>query len=315
MIREQKYQAGIAGLLLIAFMNFSLQSCATMRSQAPASAALKCGAGGALAGAAAGAALDSENRLRGALIGGLAGGLLGAGSCYFIASYRNQEVKGYQATKKVSGYNPSEGNVVRLTDLSLNPDTVTPGGQTVTKATYYVMTPNQNQDTPVTETWSVLKEEVIDNTPQFRPIGNFSNSITVKPGTRQSDGEIPLQSDAQEGSYLITLKVTQGALSDQKDANFTVTRDRALARAAGSKAAISAQAEHYFVASKIAAKGNVRAGPGKNYKVIGTISRGDRFPLLDKASSTGGRSGTWYKVRLDDGREAWIQESLGTVEK
>jgi curli biogenesis system outer membrane secretion channel CsgG len=48
---------------------------------------------------------------------------------------------------------------------------------------------------------------------------------------------------------------------------------------------------------------NVRSGPGTGNPVLGTVRRGDRLPIL-------GESGSWYQIRLPDGREGWIYNKL-----
>ncbi|RMF93533.1 MAG: SH3 domain-containing protein, partial [Nitrospinota bacterium] len=48
---------------------------------------------------------------------------------------------------------------------------------------------------------------------------------------------------------------------------------------------------------------NVRAGPGTEYDIVATASRGERYPILEEA-------GNWYKIRLKDGGEGWIYAGL-----
>ena len=52
---------------------------------------------------------------------------------------------------------------------------------------------------------------------------------------------------------------------------------------------------------------NIRSGPGTSYDPIGTVSRGERFPVLSTQQG-------WYQIRLDDGRAGWIYESIVTVQ-
>lgn len=309
------FQGAVAVLSIVAVTSLSLPGCATLQNQSPSSAALSCGAGGAALGAAAGALLDSGNPLRGALIGALAGGLLGAGSCYFIASYENREVRDYQATKATADYDPSQGDIVKLTDMSLRPSSVIPGSKMSVNSNYYVMSPNADQDLSITETWSVSREELINGVPQLQPIGSFSSSKTIKPGTRESSGEIPLQNDAQEGAYVVNLRVTHGTQSDERSAKFAVARNLAAADVSGSKA-VATERERIFIASKIKGVGNLREGPSRTKKVVATVSQGERFVILDsEITGTDRMASVWYKVRLDDGREAWIHSSVGAVEE
>lgn len=60
-----------------------------------------------------------------------------------------------------------------------------------------------------------------------------------------------------------------------------------------------------FVAAKAA---NLRAGPGPNHAIVGTLAAGNRYPIVGRTSDRGG----WYKIRLDDGREVWVGKTLGS---
>lgn len=314
-MQTRRFQIAVVGLSIAALTVSGLPGCATLKNYSPRSAALACGAGGAALGAAAGAALARSDPLVGALVGAVAGGLLGAGSCYFITAYQNREVRDYQATKRMSDYDPSQGEVVKLTDLSVRPSSVSPGSKMSVNSTYYIMSPEAGQDLPVTETWSVSREEIVNGVPQLQSIGNFSSQKTIKPGTRESSGEIPLQNDAQEGAYVVNLQVTRGPHRDKRSAEFTVTRNLVAANLSGSKAAAT-EPERYFVATKINGIGSLREGPSRTEEIVATISQGERFEILStKETGIGRKSATWHKVRLDDGREAWIHSSLGVVQQ
>jgi hypothetical protein len=64
----------------------------------------------------------------------------------------------------------------------------------------------------------------------------------------------------------------------------------------------------YFVASKVAGSGSLRAGPGASHNVVGTIATGERHPIVDRAHPN---DQTWYKIRLDGGAEVWVAAALG----
>lgn len=53
---------------------------------------------------------------------------------------------------------------------------------------------------------------------------------------------------------------------------------------------------------------NIRSGPGTNYSVVSTASRGDRFLLAD-------RSADWYKVFLNGGGTGWVVSWLVEVDQ
>ena len=48
---------------------------------------------------------------------------------------------------------------------------------------------------------------------------------------------------------------------------------------------------------------NVRSGPGTSHAILGSVKRGERLALL-------GESGSWFQIRLPDGRVGWIYNKL-----
>jgi uncharacterized protein YgiM (DUF1202 family) len=51
---------------------------------------------------------------------------------------------------------------------------------------------------------------------------------------------------------------------------------------------------------------NLRKGPGTSYKIVGNIKKGTSLKILEV-------NGGWLRVRLDDGRSAWVSK-LATSE-
>ena len=69
--------------------------------------------------------------------------------------------------------------------------------------------------------------------------------------------------------------------------------------------------QRYFVASNVATRGTVREGPGSGFRVIAEIEKNDRFIIIQTQTPQGSQS-SWHKIRLDDGREGWVNSALGT---
>ena len=69
--------------------------------------------------------------------------------------------------------------------------------------------------------------------------------------------------------------------------------------------------QRYFVASKVATRGTVREGPGSGFRVIAEMEKNDRFIILQTQTPQGSQS-SWHKIRLDDGREGWVNSALGS---
>jgi len=199
----------------------------------PGTAALACGLGGAAVGAAIGGA--AGRNWQGALIGAAAGALLAATTCFAIADYQSRQVRGYGETGQAIGYQPGQGDVVRITRYELVPAAVAPGGQIAFNATYYVMTPTPDQDVPITETRTLLVRD--PGTNQYREVGRAPAQVTVKPGTRQSDGKIPVGSGVAEGNYQLLFEVSKNGVKDTQALPITVTRDRTVLAAPVNQAA------------------------------------------------------------------------------
>ena len=50
---------------------------------------------------------------------------------------------------------------------------------------------------------------------------------------------------------------------------------------------------------------NIRSGPGTNYSILTTLSKGEEVKGL-------GKQGKWYQVQLSDGRVGWVYATLVT---
>jgi hypothetical protein len=83
-----------------------------------------------------------------------------------------------------------------------------------------------------------------------------------------------------------------------------------VASVASATEASKATRHRFFLASKAVGAGSLRDGPGSGFKIVGQIQNGERFPLLDVVAPHGSAV-TWYKLRLDDGREAWVSSAVG----
>jgi N-acetylmuramoyl-L-alanine amidase len=49
--------------------------------------------------------------------------------------------------------------------------------------------------------------------------------------------------------------------------------------------------------------GNIRSGAGDNYSLIATVKQGDKLIVI-------GESGEWFNVRLENGQEGWIKNTV-----
>jgi uncharacterized protein YgiM (DUF1202 family) len=69
--------------------------------------------------------------------------------------------------------------------------------------------------------------------------------------------------------------------------------------------------QRYFVATNVTTRGTVREGPGSGFRVIAEIEKNDRFIIIQTQTPQGSQS-LWHKLRLDDGREGWVNSALGS---
>jgi hypothetical protein len=292
--------------------------CAGMSTRTKA--AIYCGAGGALVGAAAGAAIDQNNRGVGALIGALIGAAAGAGACFAIASYKNSEVADYQKTSQEINYQPSSGDVVNITEYSISPVPARPGEKVEFSAEYYVMTPNPDKEITVTETRTIKFFD--QESGKYKELGHSSNKITMKPGTRRSDGSINLNNATPEGNYILALAVENNGKKAESEKQLIVSSQppsvayqvpNEETKETSSNVTVSSSKDitQYFVV--MSETTDLHSGAGTNFQVLKQISNGERYPILETIQNPN-ESYSWYRIRLDDGKEGWVNGTSGKIE-
>ncbi|MCI8336531.1 MAG: SH3 domain-containing protein [Peptococcaceae bacterium] len=55
---------------------------------------------------------------------------------------------------------------------------------------------------------------------------------------------------------------------------------------------------------------NVRGGAGTTYAKVGSVKKGEKYTLLETKSGT---DGSWYKIKLSDGKEGWVSSQYAKV--
>ncbi|HYL82260.1 MAG TPA: glycine zipper domain-containing protein [Candidatus Acidoferrum sp.] len=157
---------------------------------------------GAGAGAAGGALLGGliGHNTTGVVVGGLAGALAGGAIGYYLD---RQDKTAAQAAAD-TGYQPSQGIVVRVDQVMADPSAVVPGGTEHLGVTYTILTPTLNQTVQVSETREVRYNGALVANPisQFtRPNGTFTSALPIT-----------LPANAGRGTYEVTTTVTVGTL-------------------------------------------------------------------------------------------------------
>ena len=170
------------------------------------------GAGvGAATGAVAGALLGSKgSKTEMAILGGLAGALAGG----LIGHYAYDQKRTKDETAKNYNYDPSQGKLIRIEDVSVVPATVSPGDTIELKMTYALLGIGSGKEADITEIREIRYEGEIYGKPQInvsRADGTYSTSIPLT-----------LPSDAKKGKYNVITTVQSSYVSDSKELSFQI---------------------------------------------------------------------------------------------
>ncbi|MBI4573223.1 MAG: glycine zipper 2TM domain-containing protein [candidate division NC10 bacterium] len=193
------------GLVLIMVVTLGLSGCATIEENPKTAVGTGVGAaGGALLGGLIGRSTT------GVVVGGLLGALAGGA----IGHYMDRQDRTAAQAKAQTGYQPSQGTLVRVERVQAEPAAISPGGTVNLGATYSVLTPNPNQTVSVNETREVRHDGVLVANPTTafaRPNGTFTSALPVA-----------LPASAARGTYEVTTTVTVGDRSSRGIATFVV---------------------------------------------------------------------------------------------
>ena len=185
-------------------------------------------AGGALGGAIIGGLIggDWKGAGVGAAIGGSIGFAYAWGKCLSLYStLKSTQTAGYQETAKKTGYNQSQGDVVKIQGFAVNPASVAQGGSVKLNGSYYVMAPPDRKEIKVTETRIVKYFDPSKN--EYVDLGQVDQQVTAAPGTRTADGSFDIPKDVPEGRYKIAFIVNAEGKSDMVERELNVRKGTA----------------------------------------------------------------------------------------
>lgn len=205
---------GVSKRILTGVLAVCLNACTTGELK-DASAVTVCtvGAGGA---ALLACRLVTGETKRGCIYAALAAAAAGGFACYFKFAYKNTELRDYETTKRQTRYRPTMGTTLKIVSLSATPARVGPGDVTTISAIYSVMTPDAEQDVPVTEVWEF---HAGDRKPEA-----VSKEVIVKPGTRQAESKVSVPKNAPAGSYGISFSArVPGEVMDKTATVLTIS--------------------------------------------------------------------------------------------
>jgi hypothetical protein len=194
----------------------SLAGCATNGYYDPARSAGAGALGGAATGAAVGSIIGAAtgSPATGAWVGAAAGGVLGAVGGYLYAEHRNSQARSSQAAAQAYNYTPTQGNVVSIDRVDVNPSRVGAGQQVQLGMTYTILTPD-NRPAAVT----LVREVRLGGNMVGQP---YQTTVNNANGTYSDQVAYSLPGNATRGTYTVTSRINSNYGSDQRDGSFTV---------------------------------------------------------------------------------------------
>ena len=185
---------GTAGLMIVVLvLTLGLSGCATIEDN-PKTAV------GAGVGAAAGAVLGGliGRNTTGVVIGGLLGGLAGG----VIGQYLDRQDRTRAQAATAVGYDPAQGDVVRVEQVQASPTAVSAGGTVHLLVTYTVLAPQADRVVTVRETREVRHHGTL--------VANPTTEFQRQGGTYTSSLPVTLPRSAVRGTYEVSTSVVVG---------------------------------------------------------------------------------------------------------
>jgi outer membrane lipoprotein SlyB len=161
------------------------------------------GAGGALIGGLASGGT-------GAVIGGLAGVLAGG----VIGNLLDRQQRTRAATAETMAYTEEKGNLVRIEEVSLNPQSIRPGETVNVNVQYAIITQRGTEPVRVREIRHIYYQGDL--------VGNPVVAIERLNGTYWSTLPIKLPETATPGRYDVVVGVEMNGALDRWEARFTI---------------------------------------------------------------------------------------------
>ncbi len=188
---------------------------------------------GAIGGALVGALLGGRKATGGAVAGAIAGGamayLVAWGKCVaYFSDLNTFPVAGYQDTMKNEGYNPQQGEVVKIKSFTIAPQEVKTGEKAQLNGSYYVMAPQEKKEVKVKETRTMYYFD--SSKKEWIELGPVENEVTASLGTRKADGTIDIPKDLPEGRYRVDFKVAALGKEDVASTEYIVKKQTAMER-------------------------------------------------------------------------------------
>jgi hypothetical protein len=199
----------IISIVTILSFVFGIFGCATIPEEHKG-AATGAAVGGATGAIAGGLLARSGAKTETAILGGLAGALVGG----LIGHYAYDAKKSREETAQKYSYQSSMGTMVRIENVSVTPNIITPGGKVDLQVTYAVLGASPDSQIPITELREIKQADEL--------IGKPEVNVTRGGGTYSSTVPVFLPSDAKPGTYSVITTVQTTTAKDSKETSFTV---------------------------------------------------------------------------------------------
>ena len=168
-------------------------------------------AAGAGAGGASGALIGGlASGGTGAVIGGLAGVLTGG----VIGNVLDRQERARAATAETMAYTADKGDIVRIEEVSLNPQAIRPGETLNINVQYAIITKDGTAPVRVREIRQIYYQADL--------VGNPVVTVQRTDGTYWSTLPITLPASATQGRYEVVVGVEMNGALDRWESRFTV---------------------------------------------------------------------------------------------
>lgn len=168
-------------------------------------------AAGAGAGGAGGAVIGGlASGGTGAVIGGLAGVLAGG----VVGSLLDRQERTRAATAETMAYSVEKGDLVRIEEVSLNPQAIRPGETVNVNVQYAIITPSGRDPVRVREVRQIYYQGDL--------VGNPVVEVERLDGTYWSTLPIKLPASATPGLYTVVVGVEMNGTLDRWESRFNI---------------------------------------------------------------------------------------------
>ena len=201
----------LAAMLCVTLLALTA-GCGTTHTEQGASTGALTGAGaGALMGALIGG--DASSALIGAAVGAAVGAFAGA----MIGQYMDRQERNAAQTAQMYNYQPTQGAVIRVEEVRVEPEVIVPGRPSRLVMTYAILEPDPGRRVAVTE-----RRQIISGQEMLKEIG--PKVVDRVPGTYYSEQEVTFPKNLPQGRYAMKGVVESGGRTSYQESFFKVAR-------------------------------------------------------------------------------------------